>query len=285
MTTTPASFTDGAPELVHGRLTTYTHGKCRCPKCAARMNLWEADRRRQKAYGTWQPYVDAEPVRAHVLKVLNAGLTRPQIAAAASVNVEVVDHLLDGSGPGRGPARTMRPANAHALLGVHAPGVPPAGGHAIIDATRPQRELQALVAGGFPLRFLARQASLDLHTVVDIIYGRRQARAGTAHTIHALYGDLWDQQPADHGVRPHDIRRSHRIAARYRWAPALAWDDDTIANPDAVPDWTGRCGTTGGYYDHSQLNTPTCQPCRDAVSAAAAERKMRRRTRQAQQAA
>jgi hypothetical protein len=273
---TPAAADDA---LVHGRLSTYTHQKCRCLKCTVRMNAWEANRRRQKAYGTWNPWADAEPVRAHVQAVLDAGLTRAQVAAAAPVNAKVIDHLLDNS------SRRIRPANATALLGVQVPAIPPAGGVALTDATRPRRELQALIAGGWPMSHLVRRSRLDLHTIVDIIYGRRQARAGTAHTIHVLYGQLWDQFPAEHGVRPHDIARSQRTAAKHHWAPALAWDDDTIADPEAQPDWTGRCGTTGGYYDHSQLGTPTCQPCRDAVSAAAAGRKMRRRARQAQQAA
>lgn len=268
-----------ADGLVHGRLSTYTHHKCRCLKCTARMNAWEANRRRQKAYGTWNPWADAEPVRAHVQAVLGAGLTRAQVAAAAPVNVKVVDNLLDE------PSRRIRPANAAALLSVQAPDIPPAGGVAITDPTRPRRELQALVAGGWPMRYLGRRADLDLHTVIGIIYGRRQARAGTAHTIHALYGQLWDQTPAEHRIRPHDIARSQRTAAKHHWAPALAWDDDTINDPDASPDWTGRCGSTGGYYDHTQLDTPTCQRCRDAVAEAASARKFRRRQRQAQQAA
>lgn len=277
-TSTPAAADDG---FVHGRLSSYTHYKCRCLKCTARMNAWEAKRRRQKAYGTWNPWADADPVRAHVQAVLGAGLTRAQVAAAANVNIKVVDQLFDGPSP----SRRIRPAHATALLSVQAPGIPPAGGAAITDATRPRRQLQALVADGWPLRHLGRRAHLDMHTIVNIIYGRQQARAGTAHTIHALYGELWDQRPAEHGVRLHDIARSQRTAAKHRWAPTLAWDDDTIADPNAYPDWTGRCGSPGGYYDHTQLDTPTCQPCRDAVAQAASARKFRRRARQAQQAA
>lgn len=276
MTTTP---TVGAPELVHGRHSTYTHGKCRCPKCTLVATAWDANARRQKAYDRWQPYVSAIPVRNHVENLNKAGMTWHQIADAAGINWAVVRNLLVGK------SRSLRAANAHALLNVQPPTLPPAGGEALVDTTRSCRQLQALVAAGWPLRVLGRRAGLDLNTIVDAVYGRKQVRAGTAHTIHVLYGQLWDQFPAEHGVRPHDIARSQRTAAKHHWAPALAWDDDTINNPDALPDWTGRCGTTGGYYDHTQLNTPTCQPCRDAVAAAATERKFRRRARQAQQAA
>jgi hypothetical protein len=266
--------------LVHGRLSTYTHHKCRCLKCTVRMNAWEANRRRQKAYGRWQPYVDAPPVRAHVNNLIDAGMSWPQISAASGVHIKVIENLLLGAGSGRAPSRRLRPDNAQALMTVPVPAIPPADGAAITDATRPRRELQALVASGRPLRFLARRSGLDLHTVVNIVHGRGPVRAGTAHTIHVLYGQLWDADPRADGIRPHDIRRAQQTAAARHWAPPLAWDDDTINDPAAVPDWTGRCGTTGGYYDHSQLGTPTCQPCRDAVNAAAAKRRLRRRTAQ-----
>lgn len=278
MTTTPHS---GGTPLLHGRHSTYTHHKCRCIPCTVAMNAWEAHRRRQTAYGRWQPYVSAIPIRTHVRTLIAAGMTWNQIATAASVNRRVITHLMLGAGPGRPPARRMRPGNAHAILAVPIPAQPPADGHAITDPTGPRRKLQALVSGGWPLRHLARQAHLDLHTVSDCIHGRGQVRAGTAYAIHVLYGQLWNADPATAGVRAQDVRNAHRLAASRRWAPPLAWDDDSINDPAAQPDWTGRCGSTGGYYDHSQLGTPTCQPCRDAVNAAASQRKFKRRARQA----
>jgi hypothetical protein len=61
----------------------------------------------------------------------------------------------------------------------------------------------------------------------------------------------------------------------------MAWDDDAIDDPATQPDWTARCGTPGGYYDHTQIGTPTCRRCRRAVRDAARERKLRRRNRAA----
>lgn len=277
-TTTPA--TGGTP-LRHGKLSTYTHQKCRCIPCTLTANAWDANRRRQLAYGRWKPYVAAAPVRTHVQALTDAGMTWAQIADAAHLNVAIVRNLLVGVSS-RPPSRSIRVENAKALLSVRIPPRPPADGTALIDATGTIRRLRALVATGWPITAIARRAGIDSSHLHRLLHGAvREVAAGTAHTVHVLYDDLWDADPAAEGIRATSIRRAHQVAATYRWAPPLAWDDDTINDPSVVPDWTGRCGTTGGYYDHSQLGTPTCQPCRDAVNAAASERKTKRRARQA----
>lgn len=66
-----------------------------------------------------------------------------------------------------------------------------------------------------------------------------------------------------------------------RWAPVGAWDEDTLDDPDAAPDWTGRCGTPGGAEAHRRRGTPTCQACRDVRTAAQRARRERQNTPQA----
>jgi hypothetical protein len=273
--TTPITGGTPLPGHPHGRLSTYTWHGCRCPDCTRTATTWSAAKRRQQAYGRWQPLSDASRARAHLLALQGAGLTRQQITDKTGVHAAVLRNLAAGT------TRRIRPANAAALLALPAPAQSIAS-RIRVDGTATRRRLQALAVAGWPLPQIARRANVDGHNLHRVVHGRRtKVAAHTAAAIHAVYGQLWDQDPADHGVPERHVSTVQRLAARNLWAPPLAWDDDTINDPAAEPDWTGRCGTPGGYYDHTQIGTPTCRRCRTAVAQAAAERKARRRARAA----
>ncbi|MCQ9186232.1 hypothetical protein KMT30_45815, partial [Streptomyces sp. IBSBF 2953] len=78
--------------------------------------------------------------------------------------------------------------------------------------------------------------------------------------------------PAEHGASQGGITRARRHALAHGWAPVGAWDDDTIDDPGAHPDWTGKCGTTEGFWAHRYIDAPACGPCRDAFNASERER-------------
>ncbi|MGV9666967.1 hypothetical protein [Nocardia niigatensis] len=85
-----------------------------CPACYRR------HARRQTAYGRWRPdRTPAEPVRAHVRRLLDAGLSRRQIAAEAGLGYAVVSQVLTGR-RGR-PCQSVADATASAVLGVKVP--------------------------------------------------------------------------------------------------------------------------------------------------------------------
>lgn len=56
--------------------------------------------------------------------------------------------------------------------------------------------------------------------------------------------------PLDHGVALKSAKRNRSLAKRNGHAPLGCWDLDTIHEEDAIPDWTGACGTASGYYLH-----------------------------------
>src|SRR5215472_17265835 len=56
-------------------------------------------RTRQIAYGRWEPWADAEPVRQHVRKLCHGGATYRAIARAAGVSPMTVHHLVNGHRP------------------------------------------------------------------------------------------------------------------------------------------------------------------------------------------
>ncbi|MEV5451238.1 hypothetical protein [Streptomyces sp. NPDC052535] len=59
--------------------------------------------------------------------------------------------------------------------------------------------------------------------------------AAVAKTVSHLYDELWDQRPEDHGIEPWLADRCRRQARAAGFHGPLAWDDDLIDNPSALP--------------------------------------------------
>ncbi|MDQ0792042.1 hypothetical protein [Streptomyces sp. B1I3] len=209
-----------------------------------------------------QPYVDAEPVREHVRTLAEFGIGWMRLARIANVPRGTVSKLLYGdSNRGMGPSKRILPKNAAALLAVE-PTLDNLADRAAVDGAGTRRRLQALVAAGWPQTRIA--ARIGISNFTKTMHGDQPVRVTTARAAVALYDELWRADPRDHGVRPHVYERTRRQARDLRWAPVGAWDDDTIDDPAAFPDWTGRCGTPQGFRAHYQLGIPTCQPCLQA---------------------
>ena len=73
-------------------------------------------RRRLIAYGRWEPWVDAEPIRAHVREQMGAGLGWKTLAQLAGVAPNTISRLLYG----RPLTTRMRPEIARRILTVRA---------------------------------------------------------------------------------------------------------------------------------------------------------------------
>jgi hypothetical protein len=215
------------------------------------------------AYGTWQPFVDAEPVRAHVRALGEFGIGWIRAAKLAGVATGTVSKLLYGDRPRNlAPTKRMRPNVARALLAVE-PTLGNMGPVVPVDGAGTRRRLQALVAAGWPQSELARRLGMDRGNFGKTIVSD-MVRVATVRAVIALYDELWRTDPREHGVpaRWYDVARA--TAARNAWAPVGAWDDDTIDDPAAFPDWTGHCGTPDGPRHHYRLSTAVCVACRAA---------------------
>jgi hypothetical protein len=228
-------------ERAHGTRTRYvwgpdendTPGKpCRCDDCRAVATAAERHRERMILYGRWQPFVDAGPAREHVRMLGRAGIGWRRAAGLAGVSSGAVAKLLRG-GPGdRPPTRRIRPETERKILAV-SPGIGLLGAGARIDATATRRRLQALVCCGYSQQALAARLGVpgNFRAVTAGL-----VTAATARAVAALYDELWDVPPPEstHHTRISASRARNYARAR-GWAPPLAWDDDTIADPDASP--------------------------------------------------
>ncbi|MEV4784068.1 hypothetical protein AB0K53_01190 [Streptomyces tuirus] len=237
---------------------------CRCPICRQAARDYDNNRSRAIAYGRWQPYVDAEPVRQHVRALGDFGIGWMRAAKLAGVSTGGVSKLLYGDRPRNlPPTRRVRPETALKLLGVE-PTLDNLGDRTVIDGTGTRRRLQALVYAGWTQSELARRMPMDRgnfgRTIVSGL-----VEAATVRTTRRLYDELWRLDPVEAGVPAHPAASARKIAAARGWAPIGAWDDDRIDDPDAWPDWTGWCGTPRGRTIHHRTKIPVCQPCRTAA--------------------
>ena len=238
---------------------------CRCYTCGWAVATYNDQREHAMRRGIWQPWTDAAPVAEHLRNLQQCGLGLRRIAELAGVDRKRLQAILTGRPErGTGPQEQVRPALAAAVLAVEptfaniAPSTP-------VGATGTSRRLQALVAGGWPQARLAERLSMTPGNFGTMLH-REQVTAATHRAAVALYDQLWRADPAAHGVDNQAISRARNQAKANTWPPVGAWDDDTIDNPSAFPDWTGHCGTPQGYNAHYAGGLPMCQPCREARS-------------------
>lgn len=216
----------------HGTYAKYRLDGCRCYPCAAEASVYNANRERAIAYGTWQPFVDAEPVREHIRALQSCALGLRTIAAAAGVDRQRLQTILNGrSERGTPPQAKVRPALAAAILAVEpTPDLLP--DKTIIDGAGVRRRLQALVTIGWSQAKLAERIGWTPGNFTTLV-GEGRVTAASAHLVRGLYDELWNQSP------PEDDHRSRIAASRARgyasargWLPPMAWDDDLIDVPD-----------------------------------------------------
>lgn len=96
----------------------------------------------------------------------------------------------------------------------------------ILDATGCRRRLQALQALGWSSSKIGRVAGINPGSIQRLLRAQ-QVRSSTAALVGRAYDDLSMKVGPSTAVR--------ELARRKGWPPPLAWDDDTIDRPDAVP--------------------------------------------------
>ncbi|MFF9568464.1 hypothetical protein [Streptomyces sp. NPDC014685] len=236
---------------------------CRCYTCGWAVAQYNDAREHAIRRGEWQPYVDATPVREHLLRLRDCSLGTRRVAAIAQVDRKRLFAVLNGRPErGAGPQERVRPALAAAVLRVE-PTLDNLGAATPISSVGTHRRLTALVAAGWPQTYLAKRLGTSNGGFGNLL-GRSQVIVRTARRVRALYDDLWLSDPREHGVGARSFSRARNHGASHQWAPPGAWDEDTIDDPWAFPDWTGRCGTTGGEYVHFRIGVPVCDACRAA---------------------
>jgi hypothetical protein len=203
------------------------------PRSGENYARWRA---RQMAYGQWEPWTLAGPVREHVQGLRRGGASLRAIGQVARVSPTTVHRLLHGE-PARcrpAPLR-MRTGEARRLLAV----TPAAAERAAArrDASGARRRLRALTAVGYPAVSLAAQADVATGTVRDLVSGHtRTISSALHHAVVDIYDELWDQPPPENtGAQRRAAIAARRKAARCGWPTPMGLDDDQIDDPAYRP--------------------------------------------------
>lgn len=123
------------------------------------------------------------------------------------------------------------------------------GGH--VSMVGSQRRLRALMVIGWGMKTAAPFIGADTRNLAKILRGEvKYVYAAMAQDIAAGYDKLITMDPFEHCPQQGAVKNVMRQARERLYPGPACWDDDTIDDPDAVPEWTGGCGTVGGYYLH-----------------------------------
>lgn len=208
----------------HGTRARYTKGKCRCDDCceANREYFREYYRIARTPRGIL-PDVEPSRVIAHIEWLRTQGVGCVEIAKAAGVRKETV---LAVSRRIRG----VRPSTAERILAVRPLSFR-------VGITGSQRRLRALAALGWSGDEMAQRGGLDARLIRSVMNAEHdQMYRHHADAIARLYDTL--------SMALGPSAEARRRAAVKGWPPPLAWDDDTLDDPDAqphgIPDRTRR---------------------------------------------
>lgn len=267
----------------HDTLTCVKNYNCRLPACRQRVSNWEKDRRQQKAAGTWQPLVDAEPVRQHLHMLAAHNITLRRAAVIAGAAPTTLYMLLPAQNGQRRPTKHSVKADlAERILAIKPADVTP--GH--VDPTGTVRRIQALAANGWPMRRVAPLLGL-YPTYVSVLISRADqctVTGSTATKVADAYADLSQKRPGRHGINARTIKRVRSMAASRRWPDTRYWDQhlDAIDDPHFTPDYkitraeiiaaeahwlittaglnrtqaAERLGVSRSYIDHALIDHP-----------------------------
>jgi plasmid maintenance system antidote protein VapI len=199
------------------------------------------------AYGRWEPWADAGPVRAHVRVLRATGASHEAIARAAGVAAMTVHRLLHGEpARGRPVAGRIRAAHAERLLAVTGAAVRDTAARR--DAAGARRRLRALIAMGHPAVSLARMLDVSPRVVWGIVRGTTATVSRDMHDgVSVLYEKTWNLRPYERsGAERRAAGAARRRAAVQGWPPPMGLDDDQIDDPAYRPRAHWRPATGSG---------------------------------------
>jgi len=192
---------------------------------------WCQQRRKLIALGQWQPFVEAGPVRDRIHAINRAGMPTTALADKLGLPESALGHLMwkrDGV-----PSRQVRTETAELVM-VFWPTLDDFPAASLIDATGTKRRVQALMTLGWTQRYLAGRAGISERSISRAL-GKERVTATFARNVAALYDELWRRSPDRSEVDPQAAQRLRQYATAMKFVSPLGWDDETIDDPEAVP--------------------------------------------------
>jgi transcriptional regulator with XRE-family HTH domain len=206
-------------------------------------------------------------------KAQASGMSLTQIADQLEMSKSTPAKLLQGG------TKTMRRETYDLLLKLQ-PELPERQGDtrrggSKQDPTTTIRRVQALTAAGWTSVTMAPFIGMDQRNLSSLVLGKVGfVYAVTQREIALAYDKLQHMDPLANGGTKIGSAQARSRARSYGWAPPWCWDEDTIDDPKANPEWTGACGTLDGAKIHRRENIPMCPACTEVIkNGRAAERR------------
>lgn len=234
---------------------------CYCPFCLEyrsrqNANKWYRESLRGNKPGITAPDEYAQ-ARAKIGRMLSR-MSQAQASALCGLSDSVVSRLLHNQ------RSALRRVTYDKIMAADEHARPPylfdrAAGK-LLDSTAARRKMQALQARGFSLNLLGRACGRADY-LRAFLAGNGRITAELAEIIDLLYDKYQTADPVECGMTPQAASRLTTLSLGKGFALPVCWDDDTIGDPDAIPQWTGYCGTLRGYRLHKERGIPMCKAC------------------------
>jgi hypothetical protein len=210
----------------------------------------DSARRKRRAYlaaqGVNTKGTAPDRAAARILALQNKGWSLREIERATGTSRCAMRGILHNTRP------YIRWETEQKILSL--PVQPPRAQHYGVPSLGTARRIQALYAAGHPLTLIAQRCSLAAPFLSEVANGRKPTLSSeTVATIRQVYDDL-------------SMKTGPSLCLRTRarnkgWAGPLHWDEEAIDDPAGFPDWTGHCGTAGGWLLHTVDSEEPCPAC------------------------
>jgi hypothetical protein len=246
-----------------------------------RANMSEEERERQRSLARRAKYLretgrplmvtpeEADEARDLIASYHEAGMTYDEMATESGLSRSVFTNLVHGRKRygGSGQKVKLKRDSYNLIMGMECRISGSPDNWRTMARHSPygtQRRLRALWADGWPTKVLAPMLGMTRPNMMLLMEDRTHIHFPTYTAVRELYEKLQHANPLDHGCTKGDMARAKTWAAKKGCAPSGCWDDDTIDDPCAAPEWTGRCGTVRGQKLHYENKIPVCHNCRTA---------------------
>jgi lambda repressor-like predicted transcriptional regulator len=197
----------------------------------AAYNRWCRRRRQLIAAGQWEPFVDAEPVRQRIRAINQAGMSTSVLTEKLGLPPTALDHVMWKR---HGVASALvRRETAEAVMSYW-PSLDDFPAYALIDATGTRRRIEALFTLGWTQRYLSGRSGVSERSFSRAL-AKPRVTADLARKVASLYDELWKRPPYEPEIAAVAAHRMRLHAAAMGYVGPLAWDDDTIDDPSALP--------------------------------------------------
>ncbi|MFC0626144.1 hypothetical protein [Kribbella deserti] len=200
----------------------YAHkvaGQEPCEPCRDAFNKHRRRRGKLRTRGIPSRLPIGERIYSRLVAARKRGMTHQDIADALDVSISCAWRYCE-----EGPTQVVSYTNWKKLAGFRP--------HAVLTPVGMIRRIQALHHMGYGCTAIAAEANCHRESLQEALRGREHASTRLRAAIAAVYDRLWDIPCSDD---PRFTTRAKNRAVQLGWAPAMAWDDDTIDDPTARP--------------------------------------------------